>query len=146
MLTYLKLYALFNILNGVVMIVAPELWYLQTPGASDTGPYNIHFVRDIGIAFLGAGLGLLYGVTQQHLTALDTACAALIFIGGHGLLHVVEMFAMNMSIVEVSRDSALVVLPALIAIFFVLVLRKDKGNVESTAPSRLSARGKNSHE
>ena len=49
----------FNALNGVVMLADGRHWYDTVPGVVFTGPYNPHFVRDIGAAFLAAGLGLI---------------------------------------------------------------------------------------
>ncbi len=37
------------------MPTAPEIWYSAVPGVPETGPANIHFIRDIGLAFLAAG-------------------------------------------------------------------------------------------
>lgn len=127
MLIYLKLYAVYNLLMGLMMIITPELWYQTTPGASATGPFNIHFVRDIGIAFFGAGLGLMVGVSQGKLANPGTAWIALVFLGGHGLLHVYEMAAMSMSLTEVARDFLLIALPAVIAVFCLwqITLRKQ---------------------
>ena len=48
----------FNALNGVVMLTDGKHWYDTVPGVVFTGPYNAHFVQDIGAAFLAAGLGL----------------------------------------------------------------------------------------
>ncbi len=126
MIAYLKLFALFNILNGLVMIVAPEFWYQQTPGASATGPFNIHFVRDIGIAFLAAGSGLALGVSQKKLTANDIAFVSMVFLAGHGLLHLFEMIAMGALLNAAMRDFVLIVLPVLIAIFCLMKL--ERGN------------------
>jgi hypothetical protein len=33
------------------MLFAGPFWYASVPGASETGPYNPHFVQDIGAAF-----------------------------------------------------------------------------------------------
>ena len=35
-------------LNGLAMLVAGPLWYQTVPGAPETGPFNPHFVQDIG--------------------------------------------------------------------------------------------------
>ena len=43
------------IANGVFMLVSPEGWYLAVPGVTSTGPFNQHFVRDIGLIFLLLG-------------------------------------------------------------------------------------------
>jgi len=47
-----------NIANGLMMLVAGPLWYQSVPGATETGPFNPHFVKDIGAAFLVSGVAL----------------------------------------------------------------------------------------
>src|ERR687898_1435706 len=51
---------LFLSLNGLFMLVAPEVWYEFVPGVTDTGFFNQHFIRDIGIIqlFLGVAFGI----------------------------------------------------------------------------------------
>ena len=39
---------LVQALNGVLMLLAPEAWYHAVPTVPGTGPFNPHFVRDIG--------------------------------------------------------------------------------------------------
>lgn len=73
--------------NGVYMFVDPPGWYAMVPGVPDTGPLNIHFVRDIGIAYFTAGAGLAWSALGAGWRA--SALAAL-FIGGHALLHAGE--------------------------------------------------------
>ena len=43
--------------NGLAMLFAGLWWYGVVPGVTATGPYNPHFVRDIGAAYLVAGAG-----------------------------------------------------------------------------------------
>jgi len=50
--------AVLTVLNGSIMLLAGPAWYESVPGASETGPYNPHFVQDVGAAFLVAGLAL----------------------------------------------------------------------------------------
>ena len=45
--------------NGLVMLTVPAIWYARVPGVVDTGPFNAHFVRDIGAAYLVCGLALV---------------------------------------------------------------------------------------
>lgn len=54
---------------GVSMWLAPELWYELTPGVVLTGPFNLHFVRDIAMIFLVSGCGLIWGALRQDQTA-----------------------------------------------------------------------------
>jgi hypothetical protein len=103
-------------------------WYELTPGASETGPFNVHFVRDIGIAFTAAGAGLWLAVSSVSWKSASTAIVAMIFIGGHGVLHFVEMFAHHLSLAEGLRDTALIVAPAAIAtVWLVAEVRRAKG-------------------
>lgn len=73
--------------NGVFMLAAPTDWYAAVPGVPDTGPLNLHFVRDIGIAFIVAGAAIIWGQfgAGWQATALGAA-----FLAGHSLLHIVE--------------------------------------------------------
>ena len=50
------LLGVLNAANGVYMVIAPRTWFAGA--ASATGPFNAHFVTDIGFAFLAAGCGL----------------------------------------------------------------------------------------
>ena len=120
MTIYIRLFALFNLANGLMMIIAPMTWYELTPGAAETGPFNIHFVRDIGIAFIAAGTGLWLAVGAAAWKSASTAIVAMIFIGGHGILHFVEMFAHHLDLNAALRDVALIVLPAAIAMWWVV--------------------------
>ena len=53
---------LLNILNAVWMLITPEHWYYNLPaGVPESGPLNVHFIRDIGCIFLILGCGLLVG-------------------------------------------------------------------------------------
>ena len=73
--------------NGVYMFLDPAGWYAAVPGVPDTGPLNLHFVRDIGIAYFTAGVGLAWSALGGGWRA--SALAAL-FLGGHALLHLGE--------------------------------------------------------
>lgn len=44
--------------NGLAMLIAPGDWYRAVPGVPFTGPPNLHFVRDIGCAYLVAARAL----------------------------------------------------------------------------------------
>lgn len=72
--------------NGLYMLVAGETWYMRAPGASDTGPYNFHFVADIGVAFTIAGLGL--AARAWRVRYWPAALAGAGFLFGHGLIHI----------------------------------------------------------
>ena len=41
--------------NGFVMLGAPAAWYAAVPGVAATGPFNAHFIRDVGVAYETGG-------------------------------------------------------------------------------------------
>src|SRR5262245_28106150 len=47
--------------NGLLMLASPEGWYFAVPGVTTTGPFNQHFIRDIGLIFLFIGAAFLAG-------------------------------------------------------------------------------------
>jgi len=59
----------FLVLAGM-MFFAPMLWYQTTPGVAQTGPFNMHFIMDIGLVFLMSGLAMGYGLYRRDQTAL----------------------------------------------------------------------------
>ena len=86
----LGLAALGNLANGVWMLVDPVHWYENLPAAvPDFGPLNEHFVRDIGCAFVVAGLAL--GVAAFRPAWRVAACGAVAaFYVLHALVHVID--------------------------------------------------------
>jgi hypothetical protein len=52
--------------NGTFMLVAPEHWYVLVPGVTTTGPFNQHFIRDIGLIFLFVGAAFLLGAAKSE--------------------------------------------------------------------------------
>jgi hypothetical protein len=75
--------------NGLAMLFAGPWWYFAVPGVVRTGPYNPHFVKDIGAAYLVCGLALLWrairGPTPGAAGALIAAAGFLVL---HALVHV----------------------------------------------------------
>src|SRR5438874_302110 len=62
--------------NAAWMLAAPLHWYETVPGVTDFGPYNAHFVRDIGCIYLTAGLALTWALfTSRHRLSLVTLVA-----------------------------------------------------------------------
>ena len=64
--------------NGLLMLLDPAGWYALAPGVPETGPLNLHFVRDIGCAYILAGLalaGLWRAGSADRRSVPDAACA-----------------------------------------------------------------------
>jgi AhpD family alkylhydroperoxidase len=72
--------------NALIMLLAGPSWYAHTPGVAATGPYNAHFVADIGLAFAAATVSLLMGLLPLPHARLFALPAA-VFLIGHALLH-----------------------------------------------------------
>jgi hypothetical protein len=82
---------LLNVGNGLWMLLEPTAWYHDLPaGVPDTGPLNLHFVRDIGSAFLTIGVALCAAAVRpalRHGVALATA----LFLVLHAVVHVTDL-------------------------------------------------------
>ena len=50
----------------VFMLVAPQVWYDFVPGVTDTGFFNQHFIRDIGIIQLFLGVAFIVGLLRPE--------------------------------------------------------------------------------
>lgn len=97
--------------NGVFMLAAPTLWYDSVPGLPHTGPFNPHFVMDIGVAYLVASLALIARAWRPHYWPAAIAGAA--FLIGHAIIHVIDVVTERTG--NVGVDLWLVIVPALIA-------------------------------
>lgn len=62
-------------LNGLWMIVDPKLWYDTIPGITMLGPYNTHFLRDVGIIYGVSAGGFVWGLRAGTSPALIMAAA-----------------------------------------------------------------------
>lgn len=79
------LLGVFHSGNGLYMLLAPRAWFAAAPGASDTGPFNGHFIADVGFAFLAGGLTFLAFALRPKLKL--AALGASGFLVFHALLH-----------------------------------------------------------
>ncbi|MBC7767513.1 MAG: hypothetical protein H7124_01865 [Phycisphaerales bacterium] len=98
-------------LNGVFMLSNGALWYDSVPGLAHTGPFNPHFVADIGAAYLVASLALLARAWRPRYWPAAVAGAA--FMVAHALIHVADIALERTG--DVSVDVFLVIAPAAIA-------------------------------
>lgn len=84
--------ALTAIANSAFMLVRPLDWYVFIPTVVTTGPPNAHFIRDIGLAYLGCGLLLGYAAIHPPLR-WRAALAGGLWLSFHGALHIYEVAA-----------------------------------------------------
>lgn len=104
--------------NGVYMLVAPESWYWLVPGVPDRGPFNQHFVRDIGFTYALIGGAFIYGAVHARqrllLWSLPTA-----WLFSHGVFHVWEVLVGICGPASLIEDFGGVTLPALLGLALV---------------------------
>jgi len=105
--------AIFNALNGLAMLFAGPAWYAAVPGASETGPYNPHFVQDGGAAFLVAGRAV--AARAWRPVYWPAAVAGSGFLVAHALIHLVMIVTGHDH--HVTADLAAVVVPAALALY-----------------------------
>lgn len=97
--------------NGAFMLAAPPLWYDSVPGLPHTGPFNPHFVSDIGVAYVVASLALLARAWRPRYWPAAVAGAA--FMCGHATIHVFDIVLERTG--NAGVDVWLVIVPALLA-------------------------------
>lgn len=101
--------------NGIFMLIAPGDWYLAVPGVTDTGPFNQHFVRDIGLIFVLLGGTFLVGAAQPRMRMVLWSAATL-WLCGHALFHFWEVAVGICTPAVLPRDFPAVTLPALVGL------------------------------
>jgi uncharacterized protein YjeT (DUF2065 family) len=101
--------------NGIAMLMLPAAWYMLMPGVAATGPLNLHFVRDIGAAYLAAGGGLLWLCRDPR--AWPAAIAGSAFLSLHAMVHVGEAMAGALDWPHLARDLPGVFLVPIIALW-----------------------------
>ena len=101
--------------NGLAMLFAGAWWYGVVPGVTATGPYNPHFVRDIGAAYLVAGVSHAAFALRPR-QAWPALAAAAAFLTLHAAIHVFDAVCGTRPLQDFARDVAGVYLPTLIAL------------------------------
>jgi len=72
---------------------ATHHWYTTVPGVALTGPLNMHFAKDVALAYLASGAALLWaGVKQDRPVALFGAAWLVL----HAMFHILIWFQRGM--------------------------------------------------
>ena len=102
--------------NGLVMLLAGAWWYGAVPGVTETGPFNPHFVQDIGAAYLvsGAAMSLLAARGAAWIPAAQAGAA---FLALHALIHLKDAAGGHHAGADLIRDAAGVYLLPLLSIW-----------------------------
>ena len=101
-------------LNALLMLAVPAAWYAAVPGVTQTGPFNPHFVRDIGAAYLVAAAALIWFAASPKAQSAVQAGAA--FLTLHALVHLWDAVAGREHAHQLI-DLATVFLPSVLAIW-----------------------------
>jgi hypothetical protein len=106
--------------NGLAMLAASMWWYGVVPGVPATGPYNPHFIHDIGMAYLvvAGGLGWFARRPAQGWPALVAGAGFLVL---HALIHVHDAILSPTCGHDLVRDLPGVFAPAVIAVWIAAV-------------------------
>jgi hypothetical protein len=100
-----------SIVNGLWMQLDAQGWFARV--AADVAPFNVHFVRDIGAAYLATG-GALVAAALRPAWRVPLVATALVFHGLHALGHVRETATGELASFHWIEDLPGVHLPALV--------------------------------
>jgi hypothetical protein len=100
-----------GIVNGLFMLFTSEGWFANV--AADTGPFNVHLVRDVGAAYVTSGIASVWAA-RAPAWRLPLAASAALFLGLHGLIHVFEVATGVQPPLHLLEDFPGVYLPALL--------------------------------
>lgn len=115
-----------SIANAFWMLAGPMHWYEELPAAvPDTGPFNPHFVRDIGCAFLAAGVALVWAAVSPRWRYPLVGVATL-FLTAHAVLHVYDTAVGNLPHSHWWLDLPGVYLPAALLLAASAMLRRGE--------------------
>jgi len=110
----LVVFGLGNLANAAWMLADPAGWYAGLPAAvPDTGPLNMHFVRDIGSAFAVMGAALLVAAARPALRVPMLAAVSLFYVL-HALVHVTDTIAGRLPASHWAIDMPGVYVPAVL--------------------------------
>jgi hypothetical protein len=121
--------------NGLIMLGAPADWYATVPGVPQTGPFNAHFVRDIGVAYLVAGTTLTSFALDR--AARPAALAAAAFLALHALVHLWDAAAGREHAHQLFVDLPSVFLPPALTIW--IAGPRPNSNKENSHDQMVSA-------
>lgn len=111
--------------NALWMLAGPMHWYTELPAAvPDTGPFNPHFVRDIGCAFFTVGATLVWAARTPALR-FPLVSIATLFLVAHALLHVYDTAVGNLPSNHWWLDAPGVYAPAIVLGFATYRLRAE---------------------
>lgn len=116
MRAFFWIFGILGAANGLWMILSPSGWFYGLPAAvPDTGPLNLHFVRDVGAAYLTFGIAFCFTApdARRHRGVVLTAAAFYVL---HALFHVFDLVTGRLGSHHWLLDLPGVFLPAVILV------------------------------
>lgn len=109
-------FSVLNLFNGAWMLIFPRSWYTDLPAdVEHTGPFNAHFVRDLGVAFLVVGVAFAWSARNID-RSYPLHIGLTLFFCGHALIHLLDIGTGHLPATHWFIDIPGVFLPALIMI------------------------------
>lgn len=119
------------VVNGLAMLLIPHTWYGMVPSVPPTGPFNPHFVRDVGIAYVVCGWALAW-FALDPLRGAGAAIAAAVLQVAHAFLHVWDLLASRTTMNFFLQDVVLVIVPAVLMLWLAWPPRIGSGPAQRT--------------
>jgi len=117
----LYILGVYHFLTGVFAYFGGGLFYALF--VSHTGSFNPHFMADIGAAYMGAGLGLILAARIEKWR-VPFAVPAVLFLGLHSLIHVVEIITGQLTNMQSTADMVTIIMPTAFVLLVVYVSNK----------------------
>jgi hypothetical protein len=125
--------ALFFSAVAFALLAFPRFFYDAVPGVAESGPANLHLLRDVGLAYAVLALGFALAVNDATLARAATAAAAL-YLAGHAALHA-TLAASGAGPRSAWAEAPGVYLPALAALWLAVRMRARRLVYEGAGPS-----------
>ena len=105
-----------NLANALWMLLSPESWYHDLPaGVPDTGPLNLHFVRDLGAAFFTMAVAFFVSAPKAQQRRGVVLAVGLWYVL-HSIIHLYDVAVGHLDTHHLLLDFPLVYMPTLILI------------------------------
>jgi hypothetical protein len=110
------IFGVLSVVNGAWMLLAPESWYNDLPaGVPDTGPYNGHLIRDLGLVFVMIAGGFFWAASKLSQSR-PILFVITFFFAGHAILHLLDLLTSRLPHSHWTLDTPAVFLPAVLLI------------------------------
>lgn len=107
----LQLFGIVGIAAGLFAFVAPLSFFDLL--ADYTGQANLHLIRDVGAAYIAAGVALFWAAFRPHWRGPLVSVAA-VFLLLHAFGHVLDLVSGQVALGHIVVDAVQVFIPAVL--------------------------------